>query len=92
MGFYQLAIAYKAAAKYKDAIECLKEILKEDPNIVSAHYHLGRSYLGLSEVDKAVEEFEKVVNLDPEHKDAARRLKELTDSEDLYTFKVPSLQ
>jgi len=41
--------------------------------------------------DLAIKYFSKVVDLDPEHQDAGRRLKELTDTEELYTFEVPPL-
>jgi len=65
--------------------------LKEDPNIISVNYHLALSFLGIGDDDLAIKYFSKVVDLDPEHQDAVRRLKELTDPEDLYTFEVPPL-
>ncbi|MCK4312422.1 MAG: tetratricopeptide repeat protein [Candidatus Cloacimonetes bacterium] len=49
------------------------------PEHVSAHYHLGLSYLQNHEIYKAIQIFRKVLKLNPKHKGAAEKIEYLTD-------------
>ncbi len=91
LGLYQMSVALKASGKYKESINCLKKIIKVNPELPSVHYHLGRSYMGISENELAIEEFKTVMKLNPIHRDATRRLKELANDDEMYSFEVAPL-
>jgi len=48
-------------------IMMLREILEEDPDRVEAHWHLAHFSIQSGQYDKAVERFQKVIELDDEH-------------------------
>lgn len=68
-----MAIFLYRQRKYIEAIDLLKRLQEVDPEMLPSLYHqLGRSYLQLSEYDKAIEEFQKA--LDPSKGDADPQL------------------
>ena len=55
-------------------IAMLREVLSEDPNHVKANYWMGEFSWVSGQFDKAVPRFEKVLDVDPDNVDAAKRL------------------
>ena len=55
-------------------IAILREVLSEDPNHVKANYWMGEFSWVSGQFDKAVPRFEKVLEVDPDNVDAAKRL------------------
>lgn len=55
-------------------IAILREVLSEDPNHVKANYWMGEFSWISGQFDKAVPRFEKVLEVDPDNVDAAKRL------------------
>lgn len=67
---------YLLNKRYKEAIEIFKKALKikEESSI---YYQLGIAYEGLNEIDKAKEMYRKSLELNPNFKEANKRLDEL---------------
>jgi tetratricopeptide (TPR) repeat protein len=63
----QLANLYFDAEKYDDAITWYAAALKLAPNDVNVSTDLGVSYYYTNQPDKALEQFEKSLKLDPKH-------------------------
>lgn len=55
-------------------IGMLREVLAEDPNHVKANYWMGEFSWMSGQLDKAVPRFEKVLEVDPDNAEAAKRL------------------
>ena len=55
-------------------IAMLREVLSEDPNHIKANYWMGEFSWVSGQFDKAVPRFEKVLEVDPDNADAAKRL------------------
>lgn len=55
-------------------IAILREVLSEDPNHVKANYWMGEFSWISGQFEKAVPRFEKVLEVDPDNVDAAKRL------------------
>lgn len=55
-------------------IAMLREVLGEDPNHVKANYWMGEFSWVSGQFDKAVPRFEKVLEVDPDNAEAAKRL------------------
>lgn len=55
-------------------IAMLREVLSEDPNHIKANYWMGEFSWVSGQFDKAVPRFEKVLQVDPDNADAAKRL------------------
>jgi Tfp pilus assembly protein PilF len=55
-------------------IAMLREVLSEDPNHVKANYWMGEFSWVSGQFDKAVPRFEKVLEVDPDNAEAAKRL------------------
>jgi tetratricopeptide (TPR) repeat protein len=51
-------------------IEMLKDLLTQDPNNQLARYGLGMEYSGKGDVDSAVAEFKKLVEINPDYANA----------------------
>lgn len=75
---------------YKKALEEYKETLKYAPNLASAHFYLGSCYQLLfkpgveseenkKRAEKAIEHFNKVLELDPKNKDVFYNLGDIYD-------------
>ncbi len=63
----QLASAHTQAQRYREAIDMLIPVLKEDPAMTDAHFMAGVSYIGLKELDKAIDELLKTLALRTDH-------------------------
>ncbi len=64
--------------RYEEAISALNEAFKSLPNDSFAHTCMGRAYLGLNNREKAMEYFQKAIELDPSDRrpiDELERLK-----------------
>ncbi|HRW90872.1 MAG TPA: tetratricopeptide repeat protein [Flavobacteriales bacterium] len=62
----QEAVALVNGTQPMQGIMMLREILQEDPDNVEAHWNLGLFSVQSGQYDKAVERFQKVLELDPE--------------------------
>jgi Tfp pilus assembly protein PilF len=51
--------------RYKEAIICCEKAIGKDPKSGKVHSNMGVAYLFLSEIDKAIREFETAISLDP---------------------------
>ncbi|MEO8590222.1 MAG: tetratricopeptide repeat protein [Flavobacteriales bacterium] len=60
------AVALVQGQEPMRGIMMLREILKEDPNNVEAHWQLGLFSVQSGQYDKAIERFKKVIELDAE--------------------------
>ncbi len=75
-----LACAYYAQERYKDAIDCLEKVIKLDKTYYLAYLNLGNSQLRLSEagtaqdLEKAKENFQTAIELNAECNQAALML------------------
>jgi tetratricopeptide (TPR) repeat protein len=69
-----MGIALKASGKYDEAIIYFEKLLNKADQHVSAQYHLGRTYMKNYNYDKAKVYFKRVLELDPENKNAADML------------------
>ena len=64
------------------AVECFKKYLtkepgKDSPSLAWAHYRLGMVYEQKKETDLAKREYQSALELDPDHKEAKKALKDL---------------
>jgi TolB-like protein/Tfp pilus assembly protein PilF len=60
------ATDYIGLGQYDQAIEWARRAVAVDPNNPSAHYSLGRAYAHLGQADKALEEYDKGIELTPQ--------------------------
>lgn len=63
--------SYSANSAYSDAIRICKKIIIIDKDNIQAWTSLGYAYMDLSQVDRAIPVFEKVLLLNPDDKGAA---------------------
>ena len=63
----ELANLYFDAERYSDAIQWYVEALKLNPNDIDVNTDLGVCYYYTNEPDKALEQFDKSLRLDPSH-------------------------
>ncbi len=74
-----LAKAYLKNPKWtKRGEEQLQAVIKEDPKNVEAHFALGNLYKASGLKSRALHEFQRVVELKPEHEEAMAEVVELT--------------
>ena len=71
-GPMQVGRAYDALSQNQPsrAIAQLQAILRQQPNLVQAHYALGQAYFNQEMYERAEGEFKRVLELQPQHKDA----------------------
>jgi tetratricopeptide (TPR) repeat protein len=70
-----LAKAYTKNPKWiRKAEEYLQEVVREDPGSFEAHYELGLLYKQVGQVARAQAAFRRVVELKPDHREAAAEL------------------
>jgi Flp pilus assembly protein TadD len=62
-----LATAYNKKGQYKEAIEAGLSALKYNPYLNSTHYNLALSYSGMGFIDKAINEYEEYLKVNPEY-------------------------
>jgi tetratricopeptide (TPR) repeat protein len=76
IAFAQLAEEYRRAGQLSDAVSVCREGLTAHPEYLSARITLGRSLLGLDQLDAAVEELTSVLAAFPDNLTAIRALAE----------------
>ncbi len=68
--YSDLGNVYLQLERYKPAEAAFKNVLKIDPNLVSAHYGLADTYLRQNKIDEGLVELKKVVELAPNSQEA----------------------
>jgi tetratricopeptide (TPR) repeat protein len=68
--YSELGNVYLQLRKYKPAEIAFKDALKINPDFVNAHYGLAGAYLRQNQQAGALEEFQKVIELDPDSMEA----------------------
>lgn len=58
--------------KYKNAVAHLKRSLALDETIASAHLNIAEAWMGLKDVDRAMTEYARAIELDPDILDSSR--------------------
>jgi tetratricopeptide (TPR) repeat protein len=58
--------------KYKDAVKYLKRSLALDESMAPAHLNMAEAWLGLKDLDKAMTEYARAIELDPDILDSSR--------------------
>lgn len=61
----------------KKALEVFNEVLKLNPDATDVIFNIGICYLHMAEIEKAVEQFKKVQQIDPEDEDTKNILNTL---------------
>ncbi len=59
--------ALASLSKSSDAIAVFMRVLSQKGDVTDALFHLGNIFLGLGELEKALEYYERLKHLDPEH-------------------------
>ncbi|MBI4743218.1 MAG: O-antigen ligase family protein [Actinobacteria bacterium] len=72
LGFY-----YFLKNQYKKAVDEFNRVLEIDSEDFYTYFYLGKCYEGLGERDKAISAYKSVLNLNPDHKEAAEALERL---------------
>ncbi len=62
---------------YKEASEELKQAIELDPTNISFHWRLGTVYRANKELNKAKEEFEKILDVVPKQREAKLALAQI---------------
>ncbi len=68
---------YILAQQYKEALKLLKDAVKKYPTNYELYYNLGIVYESLSMYDEARDAYRKVLELEPDLKEAQERLSHL---------------
>lgn len=55
------------AKNFKHALERITPVLEEDPSMIDAHFCAGVTYIGMNQLDKAIDELLKTIALRPDH-------------------------
>ena len=61
------AMAHTENARYEEAVPALEEVLKQEPNALTAYLLLGRAYVSLKEYQKAIAPLQHVVETTPDN-------------------------
>jgi tetratricopeptide (TPR) repeat protein len=72
-----LGVCYGELGRLEDALASLDVAVGMAPDLPRARYNRGFALLGLNRSGEAIEEFQRVLELDPEHQLARARLKDL---------------
>lgn len=62
--YYHLGVSYNGLSMYKEAIEAYRQAIRIKPDYADAYYRLGFSYLYSGQKSKALEEYNKLKNID----------------------------
>lgn len=65
--YYKLAYTLNRHGRHKDAVDCLRKLLRTTPEYADALCELGKSYVGLKKVKHAIICFKRAVQADPKH-------------------------
>ena len=80
MGLYRSGLMYVAQHDTKNAEECFKNALENDPNLIQAKYNLALLYESNNR-DKAKELYMQVLEQDPNYEEAKNALADLASSD-----------
>jgi arylsulfatase A-like enzyme len=72
-----LGVCYGELGRLEDALTSLDVAVRMAPDLPRARYNRGFALLGLNRSGEAIEEFQRVLRLDPEHTLARARLEDL---------------
>jgi len=75
-----MGLTHLQNGRFSKAIHCLENATKIKPEEVEVGYHLGVSYLKSNDLEAAVEQFKKVLQLNPNHETSQRALALLESS------------
>ncbi|MCS6838772.1 MAG: tetratricopeptide repeat protein [Bdellovibrionaceae bacterium] len=71
----RIADCYSQIGEDQRAIQTLKSLIKDYPNFLAARMKLGNLYYRLNQLVEATEMWESVLARDPNHKEAAQKIK-----------------
>ena len=74
---YQQAKQMMLRKLYKEALQFLNIAIGAEPNNAQYYYERGLAFLKLSNAPRARQDFQRVLNLDPDHAQAAQKLKSM---------------
>lgn len=77
---YEIGLFYLANSKLEDAVNELGRAVRLAPNFSNARWYLAQAYETQGSYDKALEQVQKIVELNPENATAKERLDALTSS------------
>lgn len=72
--FLNLTVCKFKLKEYQSIIGITDQIIEMDPNNVKCYYFRGKAFLEIQEYSKAVESFQKLVQIDPHHSDGRKEL------------------
>ena len=72
-----LASTYSALKKHDDAIKILQGLLEQNPSDIKTRLAYARSYYRAKEREKALDEYKKVLSLDPENSTAKKMIEKM---------------
>lgn len=75
--YNNMGMCYLDSDDYKQAEKCFKDAINAKPNFSIAFFNLGTTYERMGKKDKAIESFKSSLALDPNNKDAKKKLNEL---------------
>jgi len=75
----EMGTFYMVNQKYDKAMEILKSALTKYPDDAELNYNLGLTYEALNKTAEAIDMYQKVLAINPEHKHARKRLEHLME-------------
>ena len=65
--YFQQALEYQRAGRYREAIELYRRVIQLAPNAAAAYFNMGLSYAALNQLQDALAAFRQTTYLDPKH-------------------------
>ena len=62
----ETGMEYQKNEQFTDAITCYEEIVRNDPDNISAMFNLGGCYLAIGNIEKALDSFNGVITISPD--------------------------
>ncbi|EFA83366.1 hypothetical protein PPL_04159 [Heterostelium album PN500] len=72
--YLNMALCYNKLAKYSNAIDSCNKALKLSPNDIKGLFRRGKAYLLKKDYEEAIEDFQAVLNIEADNKDAKAEL------------------
>ena len=76
-GYHNRSICNEELKNYEKVIEDYDQIIKLYPNYISSFIHKGESLKSLGRTKEALDEYKKVLEIDPQNEEATKRKDEL---------------
>jgi len=70
----KMGYLYFNSAQYDKAVQYLKMAIGQEPNNYTYHYLLGSSYERIKKYQEAILEFERVIQLEPQHQKSIKKI------------------